>query len=98
MLFVEEANNLCNSTFGNNTNERKLNGGSYGERCLMKPNKTCGAIITRSTLSEIVADGKVSYPSRSVEIPEARERVWTETDTILTESEETTIPRGDAVK
>ena len=65
----------------------------------MKLNKKCGASITKSTLSEIVAGRKVSYLSRSIEIPEARGRVWTGTDTILTESEETTtIPRGDAVK
>jgi hypothetical protein len=65
----------------------------------MKPNKKCGANKSKSTFAEIIADRKVSYPSRSIEVPEARGRVWVEIDTILTEREETTtIPRGDAVK
>lgn len=53
-----------------------------------------GASISKSTFAEIVAGRKVGDPSLSIEIPKARGRVWVGTDTVLTESEETTtIPR-----
>lgn len=99
MIFRKKINILSNSTFDNNTYERKLNLGQHGERCLMRMNRKCGASTSKSTFAEILIGREVGNPSLSIEITETRGRVWVGTDTVLTENVVAKIPKnGDAFK